>query len=1084
MGVKFILHLTYYFMQNKQKIGIGGVIGAAFLLPLSSFAADKTIGSHAADAASLLKPKTESVAFADQQAKHQKVTGQVVDENGETVIGASVVLKSNPKVGAVTDADGKFTLTVSNTKDVLVVSYLGYQSQEVPMKGKTIFSITLKEDAKQLGDVVVTAFGATQKKETVVGSVQQVKPESLRVPSASISSSFAGRLSGVIATQSSGQPGANGSDFYIRGIATISGAKSPLIVMDGMEISQDDLNHLDPDVIESFSILKDASATAMYGSRGANGVLIITTKSGQDLDKPKISFRVEANVTMPTSKPKFVDGARFMELFNEAVTNEGTGNTLYTAEQIANTRNHVNGEVFPDVNWYKEMFKTASYNQKANMNVRGGTSKIVYFMNLNVSHETGMLRNRSKEYYSYNNNIDYMRYAFQNNIDFNMSKSSKISLHLYAGLDNMHGPLAGSNDISRSLNDLYSQMMNANPVLFPIKYDSEGDEWVHWGYRQLANGGNFNPMARLVSGYQDSFASTITANLNFDQKLDFITKGLGFHVMFSFKNWSKSTTFRSLNFNHYELKNYTQNEDGTFSYVQTPKGDPSKPVLSNSGQNAGDRRYYAQAYFDYNRSFGDHTVTGMLLWNINQYSSNMYSNNVLASLPQRKIGFAARATYDYKHRYLIEFNAGYNGSEQFAKGHQWGFFPSVGLGYNISEEKFWEPVKSVISNFKIRGTYGLVGNDQYGYERFIYREDVALTGNGSFTTGLPGNYVTYSGPGWNRLRNENVSWEVGHKLDLGFDMQLFNALDITFDWFRERRSNIFQQKLSIPNYLGTADTKIYGNLAEVVNQGFDMAVNYSKRINQDLSIQFQGTFTYNNNHISVYDEAPGKRPAMKSQGKNVNTVWGYVANGLYIDKADIANNPTSTLGNIAIAPGDIKYVDQPDRDGNYDGRITSDDQVPLGVSVPKIIYGFGPSVGYKNWDFSVFFQGRGNVALMLSDIQPFGSSYRRGVLEFIDEDHWSPDNQNPNAKYPRLTDNYNNHNTVSSSYWLRNGRFLKLKNAEIGYSLKNMRFYVNGTNLLTFSPFKKWDPEMGGGNYTTKYPTQMTVNVGVQLTIN
>ena len=1071
-------------MQNKQKIGRGGVIGAAFLLPLSTFAADNAIGSNSANAVGLLKPKAETVAFADQQAKHQKVTGQVVDENGETVIGASVVLKSNPKVGAVTDADGKFTLTVSNTKDVLVVSYLGYQSQEVPMKGKTIFSITLKEDAKQLGDVVVTAFGATQKKETVVGSVQQVKPESLRVPSASISSSFAGRLSGVIATQSSGQPGANGSDFYIRGIATISGAKSPLIVMDGMEISQDDLNHLDPDVIESFSILKDASATAMYGSRGANGVLIITTKSGQDLDRPKISFRVEANVTMPTSKPKFVDGARFMELYNEAVTSQGTGSTLYTAEQIANTRNHVNGQVFPDVNWYKEMFKNASYNQKANMNVRGGTNKIVYFMNLNVSHETGMLRNRSKEFYSFNNNIDYMRYAFQNNIDFNMSKSSKISLHLYAGLDNMHGPLAGSNDISGSLNDIYSQMVNSNPVLFPIQYDNEGDEWVHWGYRQLANGGNFNPMARLVSGYQDSFASTITANLNFDQKLDFITKGLGFHLMFSFKNWSKSTTFRSLNFNHYELKNYTQNEDGTFSYVQTPKGDPTKPVLSNSGQNAGDRRYYAQAYLDYNRSFGDHTVTGMLLWNINQYSSNMYSTDVLASLPQRKIGFAARATYDYKHRYLIEFNAGYNGSEQFAKGHQWGFFPSVGLGYNISEEKFWEPIKSVVSNFKLRGTYGLVGNDQYGYERFIYRENVTLTGNGSFTTGLPGNYVTYSGPGWNRLRNENVSWEVGHKLDLGFDMQLFNALDITFDWFRERRSNIFQQKESIPNYLGTANTKIYGNLAEVVNQGFDMAVNYSKRINQDLSIQFQGTFTYNNNHISIYDEAPGTRPAMKKQGKNVNTVLGYVANGLYIDKADIKNNPTSTLGNIAIAPGDIKYVDQPDKDGNYDGRITADDKVPLGVSVPKIIYGFGPSIGYKNWDFSVFFQGRGNVALMLSNIAPFGNSYRRGVLEFIDKDHWSPDNQNPNAKYPRLTENDNSHNTQSSSYWLRNGRFLKLKNAEIGYSLKNMRFYVNGTNLLTISPFKEWDPEMGGGNYTTKYPTQMTLNVGVQLTIN
>ena len=701
--------------------------------------------------------------------------GVVKDAAGEPIIGASVSVKGT-KNATVTDVEGRFTLNVNSSNGIIIVSYIGFQTQEVKFSDNKALDIHLKEDSQTLGDVVVTAFGATQKKETVVGSVQQVKPESLRVPSASISSSFAGRLSGVIATQSSGQPGANGSDFYIRGIATISGAKSPLIVMDGMEISQGDLNHLDPDVIESFSILKDASATAMYGSRGANGVLIITTKSGQDLDKPKISFRVEANVTMPTSKPKFVNGARFMELFNEAVRNEGTGNTLYTDEQIANTRNHVNSEIFPDVNWYKEMFKTASYNQKANMNVRGGTSKIVYFMNLNVSHETGMLRNRSKEYYSYNNNIDYMRYAFQNNIDFNMSKSSKISLHLYAGLDNMHGPLAGNNDITGSLNDLYSQMMNANPVLFPIQYSNQGDEGIHWGYRQLANGGNSNPMARLVSGYQDSFASTITANLNFDQKLDFITKGLGFHLMFSFKNWSKSTTFRSLNYNHYELKDYQLNEDGTYSYEQTPKGDPRKPVLSNSGQNNGDRRYYAQAYFDYNRSFGDHTVTGMLLWNINQYSSNMYSTSVLASLPQRKIGFAARATYDYKHRYLIEFNAGYNGSEQFAKGHQWGFFPSIGLGYNISEEKFWEPIKNVVSNFKVRGTYGLVGNDQYGYERFIYREDVSLTGNGAFTTGLPGNYVSYSGPGWGRLRNENVSWEVGHKLDLGFDMQLFNDL--------------------------------------------------------------------------------------------------------------------------------------------------------------------------------------------------------------------------------------------------------------------------------------------------------------------
>ena len=1067
---------------NFTQLGGGITLAAALTLPLAAFASSSPSKGSGTDVATSRSAAVSGTLQQNQAGR--KITGVVMDESGQPVIGATVTVKRNPKIVSVTDADGQFSINAGNN-DVLVFSYIGFQNKEVSIKDKRVLSVTMKEDAKTLGDVVVTAFGATQKKETVVGSIQQVKPESLRVPGSNISNAFAGRLAGVIATQSSGQPGSNGSDFYIRGISTISGATNPLIVMDGMEISQDDLNHLDPDVIESFSILKDASATAMYGTRGANGVLIITTKSGADLEKPKISFRVEGNVTMPTSKPKFVKGAEFMQLYNEAVNNEGNGSTLYTDEQIANTRNHVNPYVFPDVDWYKEIFKNAAFNQKANMNIRGGTHKIVYFMNLNLSHETGMLRNRSKDFYSFNNNIDYTRLAFQNNIDFNMTKSSKISLHLYAGLDKMHGPLASNKDVSATMSDIYSQVMNSNPVLFPIMYeDTNNDGWIHWGFRQLANGGNTNALARLVNGYQDSFASTITANLNFDQKLDFITKGLGFHAMFSFKNWSKTSNYRYMNYNLYSLQGYTQNEDGTFAYTTVPVGDPTQPVLSNSGANAGDRRYYGQAYFDYNRTFGPHTVSAMLLWNINQYNSNTYVTDVLASLPQRKMGFAARATYDYKHRYLLEFNAGYNGSEQFAKGHRWGFFPSVGLGYVVSEEKFWEPLRKTISNFKLRGTYGLVGNDQYGYERFIYRQVVTLTGKGEYTTGTPGNQLTYSGPGWTRLGNDDVSWEVGHKLDLGFDLQLFNSLNITFDWFRERRSNIFQQKFSIPNYLGTAETAIYGNLAEVVNHGVDIAVNYNKVINKDWAIQFQGTLTWNNNWITVYDEAPGKREAMKSLGKNVKTYWGYQADGLFIDYADIANGPTSTLGNIAIAPGDIKYVDQPDADGNYDGKITSDDQIPMGVTTPKLIYGFGPSVTYKNWDFSFFFQGRGNVALVLSDIQPFGTSYRRGVLKFVADNRWSPNNQNPTAKYPRLTDTYNNNNTAASTYWLRNGRFLKLKNAEIGYSFKKVRVYANGTNLLTFSPFDLWDPEMGGGNYTTKYPTQITINVGCQITIN
>lgn len=1007
------------------------------------------------------------------------IKGVVQDEDGKAIIGASVSVLGNPQKGVITDNDGQFTLRCKPT-DTLVFSSIGYQKTQEALKGRTVLAVTLKEAAKEIDEVVVTAFGATQKKETVVGSIQQVAPESLRVPGSNISTAFAGRLAGVMATQSSGQPGANGANFYIRGISTISGATSPLIIMDGMEISQDDLNHLDPDVIESFSILKDASATAMYGTRGANGVLIITTKSGRDQEKPTISFRFEGNITTPTSVPKFVDGPRYMQLYNEGVQNQGTGDILYTQTQIDGTRNNLNPYVYPNVDWYNELFKKSAFNQKANMNIRGGTKKIVYFMNLNVSRETGMLKERSKEYFSYGNNINLTRYAFQNNIDFHMSKSSTISLHLYAALDDKSGP-AGDD-----INSIFQQVMAANPVQYPITYpNDDNSKWAHWGFSNLGNSAYTNPMAKLTSGYSNSFASTITANINFDQKLDFLTKGLAFHLMFSFKNWSYTYVNRVQSaINLYELKSWSQDADGNYILNAPAVGDPTKPTLGTASSTTGDRRYYAQAYLDYNRTFGNHTVSAMLLWNVNQYNVNNPGNNLINTLPQRKVGFAAKLSYDYLHKYLIEFNAGYNGSENFAPGHRWGFFPSIGAGYVISEEKFWEPIKNTVSMFKVRGTYGLVGNDQYGGERFIYREDVSLTGNGSFTTGVPGSYVSASGPGWNRLRNYNITWEVGHKLDIGFDLELFRSLTVTFDWFRERRSNIFQQKYSIPDYFGTVNTKIYGNLGEVVNKGVDMSVSYAKNFGKDWSVQFQGTFTWNRNKITKFDEAAGKRPALMSVGKSTNVVWGYIADGLYIDQADIENNPSSTLGNIAIAPGDIKYVDQPDGDGKYDGQITSDDRVPIGLSQPEIIYGFGPSIRYKNWDFSVFFQGRAKVDLFLSGFAPFGTQYNRNVLQFIDDDHWSPTNQNPNAAYPRLTKNDNNNNNQTSTYWRRDGSFLKLKNAEIGYSYRKFRVYVNATNLLTFAPFKLWDPEMGSGSYVTKYPTQRTINVGIQLTIN
>ena len=1057
-------------------------------------------------------PVTDESTIVQQ---NRKVEGIIVDEAGEPVIGVNVRVKGNSTLGTITDYDGKFSIDVSS-KDILVFSYIGYKTQEVKVGDQKSLRIKMKEDSETLGEVVVTAFGTGQKKESIVGSIQTVRPNDLKVPSANLSNSFAGRLSGVIAYQRSGQPGSNGSDFYIRGISTLSGMTSPLIILDGVEVSSADLDALDPEIIEGFSILKDATATAMYGTRGANGVMIVTTKSGADLEKPIIGVRVETNITQPTKVPSFVDGYRYMELYNEAVTNEGTGNILYTQEQIENTRNGVNPYIWPNVDWYGSLFKDLAFNQKANFNIRGGTKKITYFMNVGANHETGMLKNEASKYFSYKNNIDLMKYTFQNNIDFHMSKTSTISLHLNVQLNDLRQP-------NTSVGNLYSAVMNSNPVDFPIAYPADGvNNWIYWGaYAGGNDQGAVNPMASLTNGYTDIFESTVMANIDFEQKLDFLLKGLRFKALFSYKNYNKTTTSRSQGINRYTLTGYTQNADGSYSLNISPFGssNPSKPVLSTTSSVAGDRRIYFQSYVDYMNKFGNHNVSGMLLWNIDQYDNNA-PGNLVASLPRRKMGFAGRFSYDYDNRYMFEVNAGYNGSENFANGgrlswigrfnytfdqkyiaefsfrydgntlfpdgKRWGFFPSVAVGWNVSQENFFAPLKDVISNLKLRASYGLVGNDQLldssgGLIRFIYMSDITLQSeNAGFTTGDK-QQITLNGPVYTRYQNNDLTWEVGEKLNVGFDMQLFNSLNVTVDAFREIRRDIFQQRYSIPNYLGTASTAVYGNLAKVKNYGFDLSLDYGKQINKDLAIQFKGTFTFARNEILEYDEAPGVRPSLSNIGKKLNTIYGYVTDGLYIDQADIANSPSSTLGNIAIAPGDIKYVDQPDRDGVYDGKITSDDRVAMGYpTVPEIVYGFGPSISYKNWDFSFFFQGVANTSLMMSGFAPFGTQYNRNVLSWIADDYWSPSNQNPNAAYPRLTKNDNNHNTQSSDYWLRNGAFLKLKNAEIGYTWKKVRFYISGANLLTFSPFDLWDPEMGGGKGLS-YPTQRTFNLGLQL---
>mgnify|MGYP003247123426 FL=1 len=1018
--------------------------------------------------------KEKKVSEQSVSQKKRLLQGLVKDEQGNPIIGASIQLK-NTGTGVITDLDGLFQIQVTDKNSVIVISYIGYVTQEISVGDRSSITVQLKEDTKSLEEVVVTAFGATQKKETMVGSIQQVRPAELKVPSSSLSTSFAGRMAGVIAIQRSGQPGADGADFWIRGKSTFGDATGVLIVLDGVEISSSDLNALDPEVIESFSVLKDATATAMYGTRGANGVMIVTTKSGQDLLKPIINFRLETSMSQLTSVPEMVGGVDYMKLYNEALTTRGITTGLYDDTKIRATEQGLNPLVYPNVDWYNEMFNKNAFAQRFNFNIRGGKKAVTYFMSASVKHDAGNLKSLSKDYFSYNNNINVMRYDFVNNLSIKATNTTKISLGLNVSLRDWKGPSAG-------VDGIFSMSREASPVDFPIVYPARNDKEIYtlWGGMSggIYNNGYRNPVAEYVVGYKKQFASTVNANIRLDQDLKMVTKGLKLHVLASFKNWSKTETTRKAGYNQFEIDQYNE---ATGEYTLSRVGNEQKTALNTEGAATGDRRIFIQAYLDYKRKFGVHDVNAMLLYNQDQLDNNK-PDNLLSSLPRRKQGIAARLSYAYDDRYLAEVNFGYNGSENFAKNNRFGFFPSIALGYNISQEKFWEPISNVISHFKLRGSYGLVGNDGIN-ERYAYLEDIVLSSDKwKYTTGVNQN-VNLQGPVWNRYYNPNLTWEVGKKLNVGFDMQLFHQVNLNFDVFKEIRSKIYMQKVNtLPDFIGTGETKIYENSGKMKNVGFDIALDYNKQITKDFFLSFKGTLTYAHNTILERDEPPFQLyPNLSSVGYSRGQHLVYVADGLFRDQADVDSHAEQTLGYIP-QPGDIKYVDQPDANGNCDGIINTNDRVYMGYPEdPEIVYGFGPSMKYKNWDFSFFFQGAARTSILMSGFHPFGKNATRGVMKFIADDYWSESNPNPNAAYPRLTRDTNANNTVNSSYWLRNGAFLKLKNAEIGYTFKMFRAYLNGSNLLTFSPFKHWDPEMGGGS-GMKYPTQRVFNIGIQFT--
>ena len=1008
----------------------------------------------------ILKVNKEE-ATQQQPKKNRTVTGTVVDaENGDPVIGATVVVKGQ-KDGVITDLDGNFTIAISGSKAQLEFSYIGYRKKTVDVGDLGVINVKMESDNQLLSEVVVVGAG-TQKKVSVTGSITSVKGLELKAPSSSLTTSFAGKLAGVISMTSTGEPGA-ASEFYIRGVSTFGGRATPLILLDDVEISTADLNNIPAETIESFSILKDASATAIYGARGANGVMLITTKTGKENEKTRINVTVENSFNKPMNFPDFVNGATWMEMYNEAQLTRNPGATpKYSQLDIDNTRNQVNPYIYPDVQWKDVIFKNMNMNQRANVNISGGGSKASYYMSLQANHDTGLLD--TKKVYSYNNNINNWGYNFQNNISYKITSTTKIDLHMNAQIRNKKGP-------NYSTSDLFAQMLYCNPINFPVTFPAQpGDTHIRFG-NAIWTGSSVrtNPYAYMLSSFKEYNENTLNTSLKINQKLDFVTKGLSVQAMVNWKNWASSSYNRTIEPYYYGIKGGSYNPSNPTDYEIERLGTSGTDYLKTSDiSKASDQTFYLDARVNYDRQFNLHHVTGMLMYMQREYRSSV--------LPERNQGFSGRFTYDYGQRYLVELNFGYNGTERLAKKERFEFFPAVSLGWVISNEKFFEPMTKYIDNLKIRGSYGLVGSDETGLsagaQHFLYIDQVSLNNIG-FTTGVDMNYTLY-GPLVTNYAVVNGGWERVKKLDIGIDLELFRQLTITADYFNEKRYNILLHREAWPESLGYYTAKPWSNKGKVDNWGIELSVNWRKEFTKDLYVDFRGNFTYTENKYVNLDEPVYPYVWKTSTGKPLSRTTGYIAQGLFSSQEEIDNSPTQNLGST-VKPGDIKY-----RDVNGDGKIDGSDQVmisPYGTT-PRIQYGLGMNVTYKKFDFGVFFNGSAKRTIMISGISPFGQS-DYNVMQFIADDYWSESNPNPNAKYPRLglTSSQTANNTVASTYWMRNGNFIRFKTLELGYKFKYGRVYLNGDNIAVFSPFKLWDPELSWN----AYPLQRTFNIGVQL---
>jgi TonB-linked SusC/RagA family outer membrane protein len=1025
-------------------------------------------------------PETDGL----QQAK-VRITGAVVDQMGDPVVGASIVEKDVLTNGTTTDADGNFILSVS-TRATLIVSYIGYTKQEVAVGNRSRVDIILQEDLQALEEVTVVAF-AKQKKESVIGAIATINASELKVPSSNLTTAFAGKVAGVISYQTSGEPGQDNAQFFIRGITSFGAAakKDPLILIDGVELTTDDLARLNTDDIASFSIMKDATSTALYGARGANGVILVTTKEGSLGGKVKVNARVENSFSSPTRMIRVADPITYMRMHNEAIiTRDPNGIPEYSAEKIEMTARGTHPDIYPATDWYGTMFNQVISNQRANLSLSGGGSVARYYVAVNIAQDNGNIKVDKRN--DFNNNINLTKYAIRTNVNVNLTKTTELVFKLSSTFDEYVGPLDGGSA-------MYKKVIQANPVLFKPYYEPDEEyayaDYILFGNYNQAN--YINPYAESLKGYRDYSTNTTSTQFGINQKLDMITKGLNFRAMINMNRYSYFSVTRSYRPYYFNIGTYSL-LDNTYTLRPLNNGD------DKLGYSPGDRTIntsiYMEATTEYNRQFADKHTVGALLVYIMRQEKQGVADNLFLSLPHRNLGLSGRATYNYDSRYFFEFNFGYNGSERFSDKHRWGFFPSAGLAWMLSNEAFFEPLKDIFTNVKLKGTYGLVGNDQIGSssDRFYYLSRVDKVSNKNPGWGL---YLSNNPGSFNvaQYANNNIGWETAYKTNLGLEIALKNGLSLIADVFRERRENILIDRI-IPGTMGIIPS-VKANLGIGSGQGFEIEANYEKSFNKDFFLTGRGTFTYATNEVVEWEEPDySETPCRSRVGMNIYHRQGYIAERLFVDEHEVLNSP-GQFGTVMA--GDIKY-----RDINDDGRISALDQVPIGYPTePEITYGFGLTAGYKHFDASFFFQGSARRSFWLTlngngRIQPFldGTENdnligQNAIIMPIVDSYWSESNRDPYAFWPRLSNYSIENNRQTSTWFMYDASFLRLKSAEIGYTLpeklagkvllSHLRIYVNGTNLLRWSPFTFWDPEMGGNGLG--YPLQRVFNVGMNI---